>query len=89
MDQNNNIGVSVEIMVLPRETAGIKAHNIAANLPVLSALGVSSYSLYADRHKIRVIINWIIGVKKRTPKLLCPKSAWEISIIQAINGGLE
>ena len=27
MHQNNNIGVSVEITALPRETAGINAHN--------------------------------------------------------------
>ena len=44
MHQNNNIGVSVEITALPRETAGINAHNTAAILAILPALGLSSYN---------------------------------------------
>ena len=82
-EQNNNNGVSVEIINPPKEAAGVKIQIIAATFPELDPK-----ANLAVTHKTIEINKCIIGEKSLTAHSSFPKMLVEKLIIQAIKGGL-
>ena len=81
-DQNNNSGVSVEIIKPPNEAAGVNIQIIAAIFPEFDP----NVNL-AVIHKTKEINRWIIGENNLTAHSSFPKAKVESEIIHAINGG--
>ena len=82
-DQNNNSGVSVEIINPPNEAAGVNIQIKAATFPT-----VDPNANLAVPHKTKEINRCIIGEKSLTAHSSFPKIKVENEIIHAINGGL-
>ena len=82
-DQNNNNGVSVEIINPPKEAAGVNIQIIAATFPEFDP----NVNL-AIVHKTKEIRRCIIGENSLTAHSSFPKTKVENEIIHAINGGL-
>ena len=82
-DQNNNSGVSVEIINPPNEAAGVNIHIIAAIFPEFDP----NINL-AVVHKISEIHRCITGENNLTAHSSFPNTKVESEIIHAINGGL-
>ena len=82
-DQNNNSGVSVEIINPPKEAAGVNIQIIAAILPDLDP-----NKNFAVIHKTNEINKCIIGENNLTAHSSFPKTKVENEINHAINGGL-
>ena len=82
-DQNNNSGVSVEIINPPKEAAGVNIQIIAATFPEFGP----NVNL-AVVHKTKEIRRCIIGENSLTAHSSFPKTKVENEIIHAINGGL-
>ena len=82
-DQNNNSGVSVEIIKPPKEAAGKNIQIKAATFPALDP-----NENLAVPHKIKEINRCIKGEKSLTAHSSFPKIKVDNEIIHAINGGL-
>ena len=82
-DQNNNSGVSVEIINPPKEAAGVNIQIKAASLPEFDPK-----ANLAVVHKTIEINRCINGEKSLTAHSSFPKINVENAIIHAINGGL-
>ena len=82
-DQNNNSGVSVEIINPPKEAAGVNIQIKAATFPA-----VDLNANFAVRHITKEIIRCIMGEKSLIAHSSFPKTKVENEIIHAINGGL-
>ena len=81
-DQNNNSGVSVEIINPPNEAAGVNIQIKAAALPEFDP-----NANFAAPHKTKEINKCIMGEKSLTAHSSFPKIRVENAIIHAINGG--
>ena len=81
--QNNNSGVSVEIINPPKEAAGKNIQIKAATFPVLDP-----NANLAVFHKTSEINRCVKGEKSLTAHSAFPKIKVENEIIHAINGGL-
>ena len=81
-DQNNNKGVSVEIIKLPNEAAGVNIHNKAAIRPAFNPK-----ANWVIAHKIIEIKKWIIGENSLTAHSSFPNIFVDNAITHAINGG--
>ena len=82
-DQNNNSGVSVEIMNPPKEAAGVNIQIKAAIFPEFAP-----NACFAVVHKTKEINKCVMGAKSLTAHSSLPKIKVEIPISHAINGGL-
>ena len=82
-DQNNNSGLSVEIIKLPNEAAGVKIQIKAATFPEFDP-----NANLAVLHKTREINKCVIGDKILTAHSSFPKIKVENEIIHAMRGGL-
>ena len=82
-DQNNNSGVSVEIINPPNEAAGVNIQIIAAIFPEFDP-----NANFAVPHKTKEINKCIMGEKILTAHSSFPKIRVEKLISHAINGGL-
>ncbi len=82
-DQNNNSGVSVEIINPPNEAAGVNIQIKAAIFPKFDP-NVN----FAAPHKINEINKCVMGEKSLTAHSSFPKIIVENPINHAINGGL-
>ena len=82
-DQNNNNGVSVEIINPPSEAAGVNIQIKAATFPEFAP---NAY--FAVPHKTKEINKCVIGAKSLTAHSSFPKIKVENPINHAINGGL-
>ena len=82
-DQNNNSGVSVEIIKLPNDAAGVNIQIKAAIFPEFRP----NANLAVD-HKTNEINRCVIGEKSLTAHSSFPKIKVENPINHAINGGL-
>ena len=82
-DQNNNSGVSVEMINPPKEAAGVNIHIIAAIFPEFDP----NVNL-AVAHKTKEIKRCIIGENSLTAHSSFPKTKVDNEIIHAMNGGL-
>ena len=82
-DQNNNSGVSVEIINPPNEAVGVNIQIKAAIFPEFDP-----NENFAVPHKTKDINKCVIGEKNLTAHSSFPKIKVENEIIQAINGGL-
>ena len=82
-DQNNNNGVSVEIINPPKEAAGVSIQIKAASLPEFDP-----NANLAVAHKTKEINRCIRGESSLTAHSSFPKIEVENAIIHAINGGL-
>ena len=80
--QNNNNGVSVEIMNPPKEAAGVNIQIIAAIFPEFVP-----NANFPVTHKIREIKRCVIGEKILTAHSSFPKTLVDNEIIHAIKGG--
>ena len=82
-DQNNNSGVSVEIINPPKEAAGVNIQIKAAIFPEFAP------NVYlAIPHKTKEINKCAMGEKSLTAHASFPKIKVENPISHAINGGL-
>ena len=81
-DQNNNSGVSVEIINPPIEVAGVNIQIKAATFPEFDP---NAY--FAVPHKTKEINKCIMGAKSLTAHSSFPNIFVDNPIIQAINGG--
>ena len=81
-DQNNNSGVSVEIINPPNEAAGV---NIQIKAAILPEFDPNTY--FAVPHKTSEINKCVMGEKSLTAHSSFPKIRVEKAIIHAINGG--
>ena len=82
-DQNNNSGVSVEIINPPKEAAGVNIQIKAAAFPEFDP-----NANFAVPHKTKEINKCIMGEKSLTAHSSFPKIKVENPINHAINGGL-
>ena len=82
-DQNNNSGVSVEIINPPNEAAGV---NIQIKATIFPEFDPNAY--FAVPHKTKEINKCVRGEKSLTAHSSFPKIKVENPIIHAINGGL-
>ena len=82
-DQNNNSGVSVEIINPPNEAAGVNIQIKAATFPEFDP-----NANFAVPHKTNEINKCVMGEKSLTAHSSFPKIKVENEIIHAINGGL-
>ena len=82
-DQNNNKGVSVEIINPPNEAAGVNIQIKAATFPEFGP-----NAKFAVPHKTKEINKCVTGEKSLTAHSSFPKMKVENEIIHAINGGL-
>ena len=82
-DQNNNNGVSVEIINPPNEAAGVNIQIKAAIFPEFDP-----NANFAVPHKTKEINKCIMGAKSLTAHSSFPKIRVENPISHAINGGL-
>ena len=82
-DQNNNSGVSVEIINPPNEAAGVDIQIKAAIFPEFDP-----NANFAVPHKTKDMNRCIIGEKSLIAHSSFPKTKVENEIIHAINGGL-
>ena len=82
-DQNNNSGVSVEIINPPNEAAGV---NIQIKAAIFPEFAPNAY--LAVPHKTKEINKCVMGAKSLTAHSSLPKIKVEIPISHAINGGL-
>ena len=82
-DQNNNSGVSVEIINPPNEAAGV---NIQIKAAILPEFVLNAY--FAVPHKTKEINKCAKGAKSLTAHSSFPKIKVENPISHAINGGL-
>ena len=81
-DQNNNSGVSVEIINPPNEAAGVNIQIKAATFPEFAA-----NTNFAVTHKTNEINKCVMGEKSLIAHSSFPKIRVENAIIHAINGG--
>ena len=82
-DQNNNSGVSVEIINPPNEAAGVNIQIKAATFPEFDP-----NANFAVPHKTNEINKCVMGEKSLTAHSSFPKIFVESAITQAIMGGL-
>ena len=82
-DQNNNSGVSVEIINPPNEAAGV---NIQIKAAIFPEFVLNAY--FAVPHKTKEINKCVMGAKTLTAHSSFPKIKVESPISHAINGGL-
>ena len=82
-DQNNNRGVSDEIINPPKEEAGVNIQIKAANFP-----DFGPKENFAVPHKTMEINKCVTGEKNLTAHSSFPKIKVENEIIHATNGGL-
>ena len=82
-DQNNNSGVSVEIINPPNEAAGVNIQIKAATFP---EFGPNEY--FAMPHKTKEINKCVTGAEILTAHSSFPKIKVENPISHAIKGGL-
>ena len=82
-DQNNNSGVSVEIINPPNEAAGVNIQIKAAIFPEFA-----SNAYFAVPHKTKEINKCVMGAKSLTAHSSFSKIKVENPISHAINGGL-
>ena len=82
-DQNNNSGVSVEIINPPSEAAGVNIQIKAAIFPEFAP-----NANFAICHKTKEINKCVMGAKSLTAHSSFPKIKVENPISHAINGGL-
>ena len=82
-DQNNNSGVSVEIINPPNEATGVNIQIKAAIFPQFTP---NAY--FAVPHKTNEINKCVKGAKSLTAHSSFPKTNVESEIIHAISGGL-
>ena len=82
-DQNNNSGVSVEIINPPNDAAGVNIQIKAATFPEFGP-----NANFAVPHKTKEINKCVIGEKSLTAHSSFPKIKVDNEIIHAINGGL-
>ena len=82
-DQNNNSGVSVEIINPPKEAAGVNIQIKAATFPA-----VDPNTNFAVAHKTKEMNRCVMGEKSLIAHSSFPKIKVENEIIHAINGGL-
>tara|TARA_B100000242_G_scaffold225298_1_gene165766 strand:+ start:29 stop:412 length:384 start_codon:yes stop_codon:yes gene_type:complete len=82
-DQNNNSGVSVEIINPPKDAAGVNIQVKAATFPE-----IDPNANFAVLHKTREINKCAMGEKSLTAHSSFPKIRVENPIIHAMNGGL-
>ena len=81
-DQNNNKGVSVDIIKLPRAVKGNVIQINAATFPELFPQIMKHVF-----HRINEISKWIIGEKNLIANSSLPRKYVENEISQAIKGG--
>ena len=82
-DQNNNSGVSVEIINPPKDAAGVNIQVKAAIFPVFGP-----NANFAVPHKTNEINKCVMGAKSLIAHSSFPKIKVENPINHAINGGL-
>ena len=82
-DQNNNSGVSVEIINPPNEAAGV---NIQIKAAIFPEFAPNAY--FAVPHKTKEINKCVMGAKSLTTHSSFPKIKVENPISHATNGGL-
>ena len=82
-DQNNNSGVSVEIINPPNEAAGVNIQIKAAIFPEFAP-----NANFAICHKTKEINKCVMGANNLTAHSSLPKIKVENPISHAINGGL-
>ena len=82
-DQNNNSGLSVEIINPPNEAAGV---NIQIKAAIFPEFAPNAY--FAVPHKTKEIIKCVTGAEILTAHSSFPKIKVENPISHAINGGL-
>ena len=82
-DQNNNSGVSVEIIKLPKDAAGVNIQIKAAIFPEFRP-----NANFAVPHNTKDINKWVMGEKSLTAHSSFPKIKVDNPINHAIIGGL-